>query len=164
MGAAGVGVREALAVSLKLRLILVGVLSLLAAGGVLYWNHHERSVGAVACKQSDLDAAKAQLEKQAMQLAAYQEQLSDANEKLKDAQGLLAIAAAQPVSHLVCHKAGASGVPKVPGASSGGPTAGGVPGGLPESDFDPSPALRSLSVGYERRVEQARDALNRWPK
>jgi hypothetical protein len=152
-------------VTLQIRLALIGVAILAIAGGVLYWNHHERSVGAAACKQSDLDAAKAQLEKQALQLAAYQEQLSDANEKLKDAQGLLALAAAQPVPHLVCHAAGPGGVSKVPAGAASGTSPAGPLDEVRGPDFDPSPALRRLSIGYERRyVIPANDALNRWPK
>jgi hypothetical protein len=160
---AGVHLPEAPVIS-QLRLIVLGVIVLVAAGGLLYWNHHERTVGAVACKQSDLDAAKSQLEKQALQLAAYQEQLGDANEKLEDARRLLALAAAAPVPRLVCHTAGPKPVQQVPGKAGSGTPATGVPDWVRGPDFDPGPALRSLSVGYEGRVEQARDALNRWPK
>jgi hypothetical protein len=149
----------------QIRLILIGVAILVIAGGVIYWTVHERHKGAEVCQSNDLKAANAQLEKQALQLAAYQEQLGDANEKLKDARDLLAAAANAPIPRLVCHTAGPGNLSKVPAPSAGNSSPSGTTDEVRGSDFDPSGDLRRLSVGYELRyVIPANDALNRWPK
>lgn len=147
----------------EIRLILIGLFLLAGLGGVLYWNSHERGIGAVGCKQDDLDAAHKQLEQQAKDLATYQVQLEDAREKLDEANRLLGIAASQPVPHLVCHQANPKPMSPVPGPAQGSGSAAGVAGEVHGSDFDPGPDLRRLSVGYERRVNEYRDALNQWP-
>jgi hypothetical protein len=149
----------------QIRLILIGVAILAIAGGVIYWTVHERHKGAEVCQSNDLKAANAQLKEQALQLADYQGQLGDANEKLEDARRLLAIAAATPVPHLVCHTANPGNLPKVPATSADNSSPGGTTDEVRGSDFDPSGDLRRLSVGYELRyVIPANDALNRWPK
>ena len=150
--------------TLEIRLILVGVLMLAATSGVIYWNVHERHKGAAVCQNNDQQAAQTQLAKQAKDLASYQTQLGEAHEKLEDATKLLALAADAAVPHIMCHATAANSVPPVSGKASSGLAAPRPPDPVRERDFDPSAALQSLHVAYEQRVEECRDALNRWPQ
>ena len=137
------------------------VLTLLA---ITAWNIHERDKGAAQCNQDDLTAARKQLADQAQQIADYQRQLEDANDRHNQDQQILAAAAATPVPHLVCRAApGPVTMPAVPAAAAGEPAAPGPTDQVHEPSFDPGPNVRRVSDAAEYYLEQCRDALNRWP-
>lgn len=140
--------------TLELRLILYAILGLGIAGGIVYWDVHERHQGLAQCQKADVEAAQREAQR-------YKEQLDYATEQLAKDEELLHAVAGSPVPVLVCHKASAKQA--TPTADSEPATAG-VPDPVRQPDFDPSTDLRNLSAGYEGRVEAARDALRKCPK
>lgn len=146
--------------------LIVGALVVLlfvAVGLGLYWHGH--TAGEQHCEKQDTTAAEKELAENAVQLAAYREQLGDANDQdQQDKQTIVSLrAAAARGSGLLCHQAYTSPLPGVPAAAASGPPADGDAPAVRGSDFDPKPALDDLSAGYEGRVEAARYALNKWP-
>jgi hypothetical protein len=129
------------------------ILAILIAVGITYFSVHERHQGAEVCETQDKEAAKKELDR-------YKEQLSDAMEKLADANRLLALAANSPVTPLVCRQTRSKPVTQ---KGDSQPSSAGIPNNVQQPDFDPTTDLRNLFAGYEGRVEVARDALNRCP-
>jgi hypothetical protein len=150
-------------ISLEAKLIALGVLVIAILGGFIAWNLHERGIGAAKCEKADTAALQAQLEAITAERDAYDQLLTTANASLKTAQGKLDSLSAQPAPHLVCHSSDPIPVSRVPVQTDGGLAAPGTANAVHTGDFDPGPELTRLSIAYERRVEEARDALNRWP-
>jgi len=151
--------------SLQTKLILIGIAVLAISGGILYWNLHEQHKGAAKCEQADTKAADTQIAQQAKQLATYKTQLEAADARHAQDLQLIQLAADRtPDTQLMCHETAARPVSRVPAPASSQPPAPGNADEVPGPGFDPRPAVHGLSVAFERRVEPARDALNRWPK
>lgn len=148
--------------ALEAKAAIALAIMVLIVAGVTYWTIRERHIGADKCIAADQSAVNKIIADQAKQLADYQQQLEDANEKHAEDQKLLALAAAATVPDIVCHKAHSDPVPEVPTAARGEPATAGVPDEVRQPDFKPVPDLRRLFAGYEGRVETARDALRKW--
>jgi hypothetical protein len=148
---------------LEAKFIAIAVLVIALASGVLYLDYHWQHKGELKCEKADTTALQAQLADAIKKRDAYAAQLKDANANLSSAQTRLAALAAQPVPHLVCHSADPIPVRQVPAQTDGGLATAGPLDSVHERSFDPGPTIRGLSVAYEKRVERARDALNRWP-
>ena len=150
--------------SMTTRLIMIGAAVLAVIGATLAYNEHERELGALSCKMSDMVALAAQNKELLGEINAYKAQLAEADQQHAIDSAALATAAAHPVVHLLCHAANDSGkLPGVPAEASSRSAASGNTDPVRQRDFDPGESLANLSAGYERRVETARDALNRWP-
>lgn len=149
--------------SLEVRLILIAVVMAALTIGIVAWDFHERNIGGAKCEQADTKEADKQLAAQAIAIANYQKQLEAADARHADDLRLINMAATA-TPELVCHETVSRPVPKVPAASGGEPPAPRDADPVPERSFDPGPAVHALSIAYERRVETARDALERWPK
>ena|SRR5271155_1026984 len=149
--------------TLEEKFVLIGVAVLLLIGAYGLWQWHERELGAQKCEKADTSAADKQIAAQAAQLKVYETQLGKADALHQTDLSTITALRGNARGHLVCHQTDTSPVPGLPSAPGGQPAASGNTADLREPDFDPAPALADLSAAYERRVETARDALNRWP-
>lgn len=141
------------------KLVVFGLVLLLIMGCVFAYTEHIHAED----NAKDAAAVSVQLTRNAAQALAYQKQLGDADAQHQTDLKAIADAASKPAPRILCHAASSSPVSSVPAPSSGVPAASGNAGDVRAADYDPLPALTDLSAAYERRVETARDALNRWP-